>query len=319
MNFRHLRAFVAVAEELSFTRAARRLHISQPPLSRQIQQLERDVGVRLFLRRPRRIELTGQGRLLLDGARRLGAIADEFVETAQRVKRKSAGVVRVGVSWGLWKAVNRIRAQYATEHPNVEITAEDLCLRPDSLYPADAFRRQRIDVALTRAPVDALSIECEPLFHERIVMLVGDDHPLVRARTARLQQLTRDTLLLFERKLSPALYDRVLELYAAAGVTPRIVHTKTSPIEQAGLMLVASGEGIFPSVSSPFTRAQSAPGVGEVVLSEPNASIPVLLAWRADEVSTAVTRFVAVARDVFARGSARAPRHGRRPAGGVRA
>ncbi len=300
MNLRHVRAFVAVAEELSFTKAARRLHISQPPLSRQIQQLEREVGVRLFVRGPRRIELTDRGRLLLDEAKRLSAIVDEFLETAQRVKRKSAGVLRVGIAWGLWTALNRIRTHYAKDHPGVEITSEDLCLRGDSLTPTEAFRRQRIDVALMRAPVDAPSVDYETLFSERIVVLIRSDHPLARARHVTLQQLTNEKLLLFERKLSPVLYDRILELYAAAGIVPRIVHTKTSPIEQAGLMQVASGEGIYPSVNSRFTQPHAAIGVAELPLAEPDASIPVLLAWRRDEAAPAVSDFVASARQVFA-------------------
>jgi DNA-binding transcriptional LysR family regulator len=300
MNLRHVRAFVVVAEELSFTNAARRLHISQPPLSRQIQQLEREVGAKLFIRRPQRIELTDRGTLLLDEARRLGAIADEFIETAQSLKRRSAGVVRVGIAWGLWTALNRMRMRYAKDHPNVEITVEDLCLRSDSLYPQDAFRRQRIDVALMRAPLEAPLIESEPLFDERIVMLVREDHPMVRASSVGLCQLTNETLLMFERKLSPVLYDRVLEMYATAGVTPRIVHTKTSPIEQAGLMLVASGDGIFPSVASKFTQPHTAPGVAALTLSDPNARIPVMLVSRSDEASPSVAQFVDAARQSFA-------------------
>jgi len=299
MNLRHVRAFVVVAEELSFTNAARRLHISQPPLSRQIQQLEREVGAKLFLRRPQRIELTDRGSLLLEEARRLGAIADEFMETAQSVKRRSTGVVRIGMAWGLWTAINRVRTRFAKDHPDVEITLEDLCLRHDSMTSGDAFRRQRIDVGLTRASVEAPLIENEPLFDERIVMLAREDHPLTRSRSVGLCQLTKETLLMFERKLSPVLYDRVLEMYATAGVTPRIVHTKTSPIEQAGLMLIASGEGIFPAVSSRYTQPHVAPGVAALTLSDPNATIPVMLSWRSDETSPAVQHFVDAARQAF--------------------
>jgi DNA-binding transcriptional LysR family regulator len=300
MNLRHVRAFVVVAEELSFTNAARRLHISQPPLSRQIQQLEREVGTRLFVRRPQHIELTDRGRLLLDEARRLGAIADEFVETAQSVKRRSAGVVRIGIGWGLWKAVNLIRTRCAKDHPGLEITGEDLCLRSDSLTPGDAFRRQRIDVALARAPIEAPLVGSEALFHERIVMLIREDHPLARARSVSVQQLAAERLLLFERKLSPALYDKVLALYAAAGVAPRIVHTKTSPIEQAGLMLVASGDGIYPSVCGRFTCPHAANGVAVLPLADADATVPVLLAWRSDETSPSVMQFVQSARQAFA-------------------
>jgi DNA-binding transcriptional LysR family regulator len=300
MNLRHVRAFVVVAEELSFTNAARRLHISQPPLSRQIQQLEREVGAKLFIRRPQRIELTDRGTLLLEEARRLGAIADEFVETAQSVKRRSTGVVRIGISWGLWTALNRVRTRYTKDHPDVEITVEDLCSRGDSMTSCDAFRRQRIDISLTRAPVEVAQVENEPLFDERIVMLIREDHPLTRSRAVGLCQLTNETLLMFERKLSPVLYDKVLELYAAAGVTPRILHTKTSPIEQAGLMLIASGEGIFPSNSSKFTMTQAAKGVAQLPLADPKAALPVMMSWRSDETSPAILEFVSVARQAFA-------------------
>jgi len=289
-----------VAEELSFTNAARRLHISQPPLSRQIQQLEREVGAKLFIRLPQRIELTDRGSLLLDEARRLGAIAVEFVEMAQSVKRRSAGVVRIGIAWGLWNALNRVRVRYGKDHPDVEITGEDLCSRSDSMTSADAFRRQRIDVALTRASVEAPQIENEPLFDERIVMLIREDHPLARGRAVGLCQLTNETLLMFERKLSPALYDKVLEMYATAGVAPRIVHTKTSPIQQAGLMLIASGEGVFPSVSGRFTQPHADKGVAALTLADPDATIPVMLSWRNDEASPAVLAFVDAARQAFA-------------------
>ena len=164
----------------------------------------------------------------------------------------------------------------------------------------DAFRRQRIDVALTRASVEAPLIDNEPLFDERIVMLIREDHPLTRSRAVGLCQLTGETLLMFERKLSPMLYDKVLELYAAAGVTPRIVHTKTSPIEQAGLMLIASGEGIFPSNSSRFTMSQAAKGVAALPLSDPKATVPVMISCRSDETSPAVLEFVSAARQAFA-------------------
>ncbi len=299
MNLRHVRAFVIVAEELSFTNAARRLHISQPPLSRQIQQLEREVGAKLFVRRPQGIALTDRGSLLLEEARRLGAIVDEFLDTANSVSRRTTGVVRIGVSWGLWPALNRVRTRYAKDHTDVEITVEDLCLRHDSMTSADAFRRQRIDVALTRASVEAAGIENEPLFDERIVMLAREDHPLARVRSVGLCQLSKETLLMFERKLNPALHDKVLEMYATAGVAPRIVHTKTSPYQQGGLMLIATGEGIFPSISSKFTQPHSANGVAALALSDPHATIPVMLSWRGDETSPAVVEFAAAARQAF--------------------
>ena len=299
MTLRHLRAFMAVAEELSFTGAARKLHISQPPLSRQIQQLEVEVGDQLFLRSAQGIELTDKGRVFLHEARQLTVIADEFLETAQRVRREGMGAVRVGIDWGLWNAINRIRTHHAMQHPGVEIIGEDLRTHGELHEPGQAFRRHRIDVALTRMAVNAPAIECQTLFHERVVVLIREDHPLVELGAVRLRQLAAEPLLITDRKGGPVLCEKVQALYASAGVTPRAVHTRTGPVAQSGLMLVASGEGIYLSVSSPFTQPHAAPGVAELTLDEPNATVPVMLAFRRDERSAAAVNFVTSAREAF--------------------
>ena len=299
MTLRHLRAFMAVAQELSFTGAARRLHISQPPLSRQIQQLEKEIGVKLFLRRSHGIELTDRGRLFLTEARRLSGIANEFLQTAHRLRREGIGVVRIGSPWGLWKAMNRLRVHHARRHPGIEITVEDLSTRGEAHNVADALRRQQIDLALTRVPAEGPGIDCEVAFDERIVVLMRESHPLACARMVRLRQLTKETLLMPDRKASPILYDRILALYASAGVTPRMVHTKTTPEAQSGLLQVASGDGIFLSVASPFTQPHAVDGVAEVTLDELHATTPLFLVWRKDETSTSVLSFVGSAREVF--------------------
>ena len=299
MTLRHLRAFMAVADELSFTGAARKLHISQPPLSRQIQQLEKEVGVKLFLRRSHGIELTDRGRGFLAEARRLNGIANDFLQTAQRLRRDGIGVVRVGTGWGLWKAINRLRLHHARRDAGVEITVEDPLRSGEQQNPADALRRRQIDVALTRLPIATPAIACEVAFTEQIVVLLRENHPLSGARTLRLRQVADETLLMPDRKAAPALYDRVLALYAAAGVTPRVVHTRSTPDAPSGLLQVASGEGIHLTAASPWTQPHAVNGVAEVPLDEPNATTPMFLAWRRDETSRHVLNLVASARDVF--------------------
>ena len=299
MTLRHLRAFMAVAEELSFTGAARRLHISQPPLSRQIQQLETEIGVKLFLRSSQGIALTDKGRLFLQEARQLTMIADDFLDTAHRVRREGTAAVRVAIDWGLWKAVNRILTHHVRQHPLVEIVAEDLGRDGNLQEPAHTFRRRYTDVALTRTPVEGHAIECEPLFHEHLVVLIRDDHPLAGAGAVRLRQLTGETLLMPERDLGPVSCEKTLALYAAAGLKPRVAQTRTGPLAQSGLMLVASGDGVYLSVASAFTQPQAAEGVASLTLEEPNASVPVLLAYRRNESSAAAMAFVKSAFDVF--------------------
>ena len=303
MTLRHLRAFIAVADELSFTSAARALHISQPPLSRQIQQLEKEVGVKLFLRGPHGIALTDRGRVFLDEARRLSAIASEFLETAQRLRREGIDVVRVGSAWGLWKAMNRLRLHHARRHRGIDITIEDLSAPGEHHHVADALRRRQIDVALTRIPVETPSINCQVLFQEDLVVLIRHDHRLARARSVSLGQLAGERLLLHDRKLSPLLYDRILSLYAAAGIAPQMVPTPSNPDAPSGLLQVASGQGIYLTVASSFTQPHAASGIAEVALDEPNACTPVLIAWRKDESSKAVVDFVDSALEAFRSGA----------------
>src|SRR5882672_7678017 len=123
MDFRHLRAFIAVADESSVTRAAERLHISQPPLSRHIRQLEEELGVRLFVRHRHGVTLTGAGHQLLEKARLLNAAASDFFAMAGRVTRADSHTVRIGIGWGLWEPINRVRVELArrADPPTIEV------------------------------------------------------------------------------------------------------------------------------------------------------------------------------------------------------
>src|SRR5215217_1366620 len=109
MDFRHIRAFIAVADALNVTRAAERLHISQPPLTRHIHQLEHELGMALFVRNRSGVTLTAGGRRLLEKAKTLEAAALDFQETARQATADETNTIRVGIGWGLWEAVNTIR------------------------------------------------------------------------------------------------------------------------------------------------------------------------------------------------------------------
>src|SRR5688572_28074181 len=125
MDFRHIRAFIAVADTLSVTRAAERLHISQPPLSRHIHQLEQELGVTLFVRHRQGVTLTEAGRRLLDKARTLDALARDFHDTARQTTAGDTTTIRIGIGWGLWDVVNRVRIEFAKRYPDVTVEATD--------------------------------------------------------------------------------------------------------------------------------------------------------------------------------------------------
>jgi DNA-binding transcriptional LysR family regulator len=292
MDLRHLRAFVAVAEEGTFTKAALRLHSSQPPLTKQVQQLERELGTTLFVRRRDGVELTADGRMLLERAQAALTAFREFEESTKAVGAHTRPL-RVGIGWGLWEAVERVRSHHAKRFPEARIAAEDLCTE------RSGPQERRIDVAVVRRPVDDTLYESEPLFQEDFVALLADTHPLASRKSVRLADLAALPLLMYDRCLGPGVYDKTLALFEAAGIRPRVVHGQPPPYAQAAMMLVASGEGYYVGIASPFTQTHRASGVAVIPIDEPDARLDVRIAWRKGETSRAIREFVRSARAVF--------------------
>jgi DNA-binding transcriptional LysR family regulator len=292
VDFRHLRAFVTVAEERNFTRAAQRLHISQPPLTRQIRHLEHELGVTLFLRHRTGVEMTREGLALLDKARTVSSAVADFENSARSVKAPRNRGISVGIGWGLWEAVNLIRAHHAKRFPEVSISAVDLC--ESTCFLAE----QQTDVAIRRPPVET-ELVSEPLFGEQLVALLGDSHPLASRSSVTLAELVHEPLLLFERRLGPGVYDKILALCEMANVKPLIAEGQPLPYTQQAKMLVASRQGFYVGIASQFTQTHRVSGVSVVPLSEPGAYIDVRIAWRRHESSRQVREFIRSARDVF--------------------
>ncbi|MBI4265821.1 MAG: LysR family transcriptional regulator [Acidobacteria bacterium] len=291
MDLRHLRAFVAVAEEGTFMKAARRLHISQPPLSKQVRQLERELGTTLFLRRHDGVELTRDGARLLERAQTALTAFRDFEELTMFLSSRPRPL-RVGIGWGLWEAVERIRAHHTTRFPDARISAEDVC---SERRPGEEWR---IDVAVVRR-VDEALYESEPLFEEHFVALLAATHPLASRKSVALAELASEPLLMYDRYLGPSVYDKTLALCRAAGIHPRIVGGQPPPYAQGAMMLVASREGYYLGIASRFTQTHRASGVAVVTLDEPDARLDVRIAWRKGDTSRAVREFVRSAQAVF--------------------
>jgi DNA-binding transcriptional LysR family regulator len=295
MELRHLRAFVAVAEERNLTKAAGRLNLSQPPLTRQIHQLEDEVGVRLFVRRHDGVQLTNAGRSLLPKARTLVAGAVDFVTSAGRHSENEPGTVKIGFAWGLWEVVNRVRSHHTARFPAAAFEGEALT----SSRQNEAVGSRRIDVAFLRSPVNSAAMHTTPLFEERFVVLMAETNRLARRRTLRIKDLAREPLLLYARDGRSGIYDQTLALYARAGVTPTVIETAHTAADQAAVVPVACGKGIFLALSSPFTLSHRAGGIAAVPLNEPDATVVVNAAWRKGETAREVLQFVRSIREVF--------------------
>ena len=157
---------------------------------------------------------------------------------------------------------------------------------------------EHIDVAVRRRPFE-LDKEWEPLFDERFVALLAEDHPLASRPSVSLADLASEPLLLFERVVGPSVYDKILSLWAAAGLKPLVVERQPPPYAQGAMMLVASRQGYYLGIASQYTQSHKTSGIAVVPLNEPDARLEICVAWRRNDNSKNVREFVRSAREVF--------------------
>jgi DNA-binding transcriptional LysR family regulator len=296
MELRHLRYFVMVAEELNFTRAANRLDIAQPVLSRQIRDLEREIGVRLFDRNSSRVFLTDAGNRLLSEARVVLQHAAQALLTARQVQAGAVGTLRLGIGKGLGDVVSRIINGYIRLFPTVEIDVRDVA----SGFQSAAFNDRKIDVGFVRPPVNNPQLTSKPLFEERLSVVLRKASPLAKRTRIRLKDLATEKLLMIDRRISPGVYEKILELYRDAGIMPQIIPTETIPYDEAGAILVESGKGIYLAVGENPYYPSFANRLVALPLAEPSAVIPVDIVWRKDEQARSTLEFVKYAQSMFA-------------------
>ena len=291
MELRQLRYFTAVAEELSYSRAAARIHVSQPSLSRQVAALEAEIGVALLDRDKHRVSLTAAGQAYLDGVRELLAGLDQTADLARRTAQGQVGRLALGfggsAAYTLMPAVlRRFRARY----PEVEVTLQQLPLTAQ----LDALRDGRVDVGFLLLPVDDAAVRTERLMRDRMVAAVPSDHALARRREVALRSLSEEAFVAFPREGGLGYRDRMVELCLKAGFTPRIVR-EAAPLESI-VGFVASGAGIalLPAMAQRLRVAD----VLYVPISERYAYMDFALAWREAGKSPALEAFLTQAREV---------------------
>jgi DNA-binding transcriptional LysR family regulator len=292
IELRHLRYFVAVAEELNFSRAAERMHMAQPPLSAAIRQLERDVGVELFVRTTREVKLTVAGRAFLDGARRTLADAERAAEDAKRAAAGELGLLRIAYSWSTrFETLPALGRAFRAGHPDVELLAQELW---NARMPA-AFGNGSIDIGISLCPEIAADLELAAIRKERLVALLPDAHPLAREEAIPLSALAAEDFVVFPRKVAPRLHEAFMAIFRRAGFEPRVRNESFHTGWDLGVL------ADIPAVAmAPQTVAGGLPdGITHVALSEPTDSLETCLVWRADDTSPLVSAFVAVAQSTF--------------------
>lgn len=273
MELRHLRYFVAVAEERNFTRAAERLHIAQPPLSRQIQQLEEDLGVQLFERHTRPLRLTDTGRFFYTHALQLLAQTSELEAMTRRVgnieRKMSVGFVGSTLYGMLPKIIRRFR----TEHSDIELTLHEM----STMDQIKALKEGRIDVGFGRIRHEDPSVRRVVLREERMIVALPIGHALSEGRSVlSLQDLVGETLIIFPKAPRPSYADQVLAAFHDRALKPRRIHEVREL--QVALGLVAAGEGI--SVVPSSVHGLKRDDVTYLELDDPRLVSPIIMSMR---------------------------------------
>ena len=296
MELRHLRYFLAVAEELHFGRAAAKLHISQPPLSQQIRRLEKELQAPLFQRTKRHVELTNAGRVFLEEARALVAQAEQAASSAQRASRGEIGQLVVGCAlWADFLNGGRIIELFAHRHPDVEVELRDLT----ATEQISALESGRIHVGILRPPVPSKYLVSECLISENLVVAFSRGHPFKHRDRVPWTALVDQPYVLFSRRRAPAFEALIASACHQAGVTLKVKYEVEHP--QTVLAVVEAGLGV--SLVPASLQTSKRPGIAYRPLSPPGPQLETVIAWRRGSDLPLVQTFVGVAREI-----ARSPR-----------
>ncbi|MEO8004145.1 MAG: LysR family transcriptional regulator [Betaproteobacteria bacterium] len=300
MELRHLRYFAAVAEELHFGRAAKRLHISQPPLSMQIRALEEELGVTLLNRTQRSVSLTQAGNALLAEAKHILARVDQAILTTRRAGRGEIGELLVGfISVADYNVLPVVLREFRRRFPLVNLTLREAT--------TDAQLRDliagRIDVGFVLPPVNEPALESVAILREPLIAALPEKHPLARKPgKLALEKLKDAPFILFPRPYAPGLYDDIVSCCKAAGFSPRVEQEAIQMQTIVSLVSAELGVALIPASMMHLRRT----GVIYKELRGGSPPMEIHLVWRRGDDLPALRVFIDVATQVAK--SAPAPR-----------
>jgi DNA-binding transcriptional LysR family regulator len=289
MEFRHLRYFLMLAEELHFGRAAQRLAISQPPLSLNIQQLEASVGAPLFTRNSRGVQLTAAGQSFVPAARALLAQASAAAREARDVAEGQSGQLQIGFAGTmLYCGLPQILSRFQLSHPRLRLVLREL----SSTEQLSELLRDRLDVGFVHTPrvppgFDQILVASQPL-----VACLPESHPLARATSLRLQDLQGQSLVVVSRTVSPDYHERILQCCEHAGWMPQVVHELRHWLSVVSLVSQGQGAALVPQALQQSAMA----GAVFVPLQDVDVRYDTRCLWRSDRDQTALQDFVQAVR-----------------------
>ena len=287
MELRHLRYFVAVAEELHFRRAAERLHVAQPAVSEQVRKLEEELGVRLFDRTQRSVSMTDAGAALLEEARRVLHQAEIAITAARNARDRATTRLRIGhLPDSMPGSVARAMQLLGASAPRVQISLET----GGAVRLIEEVRAQRLDAAVVGLPAPTSGLRATPAGAEGVVAALPVTHPQAVNPTVSIDRLAPERLIVLPADVNPPFHNAVISICRDAGLSPTFVEVAEARVEHA-LLAVAAGTGMALLPESAAER-HVAPGVRFVALDRAEPAFDTVVLTRPETENLATVGFV---------------------------
>lgn len=309
VELRHLRYFVAVAEELNFSRAAGRMYLSQPALSQQIRKLEQELGVSLFYRTKSHVELTEAGRVFLEGARRVLVLVEQTAREAREVGGAEGRHLKVGFpEYANHTPVADALQIFRRRYPYVELEEHETFTLQETLQQIDKLQKGTLDVGFMLRPEEDDVLEVEHVLDIEFVAALPEGHPLSGRDEISLKELSDERLILFSRSFHPRSYDYVVGCCREAGFEPKVVQRKEPQLYSGATTyrMAASGIGVG-IVARPVVSGYRQYDVIFKPLRGPAPVLELVAAWRRENVSSNLLAFLEIVREVAPAGSIPVP------------
>jgi DNA-binding transcriptional LysR family regulator len=288
MELRHLRYFRMVATELHFGRAAEKLHIAQPPLSKQIQQLEIELGFDLFSRTKRSVALTPAGEVFLVEVEGIFKNLDRAIDIGRKTSRGELGQISIGfVGSATYNILPLMLQKFRDRYPYVQIELHELTTDRQLIW----LREGKIDIGLIRPPIVDLDVTVEIVFEESLIVALPATHQLATVESVDLTALATAPFILFPRQLAPGLYDPIITICRAAGFSPIVVQECIQIQTIISLVSANMGVSIVPKSTQDIQRQ----GVVYKPILDLTPPVSMAIVWRTNDDSPTVTRLLEIA------------------------
>jgi DNA-binding transcriptional LysR family regulator len=290
MELRHLRYFIAIAEELHFGRAAARVHITQPPLSRQLKELEKELQVTLLSRNSKVVKLTEAGRIFLDRAKQIQELLDHAVKVTRKAQRGEFGTLEIGYLGGAaFHLLPNVLRHFRQNHPEVELRLHEMITSAQ----LDALLNGTIDVGIMRPSPSLREYRSERILREPFVVALPMEHKLAGRRAIHISSLADERFVMLPPTRGSNLYHQVLELCLRARFQPRVVQVASETPSVVGLVGAGIGISIVPS----SVRRMSISNVVYKPLRGVKTYAEMVMVWRTDGETPVVAQFLRSVRD----------------------